>query len=214
MCPIQNFKIKNYRPDWMTNELIEFSKDRDYYYCKAKKEGDEDSWNIAKYLRNVVNAGIRQAKREFIFNQLKENSCNYKKFWKTIRDVVPSGKDNSKHDILLRDGNSNLKREEVAEFINDYFINIGNPSSKTQATLTSYDDNQSVDIEAGTQLDPVFSAEVLKLVRSINVSKSSGLSNISSYIIKEVFSILILQVTYMFNISSPLLCSQTNGRRL
>ena len=66
MCPIRTFHIKNYRPDWMTEWLIEQIKDRDYFYKKAKKKGNQDDWNIAKYLRNVTNANIRGAKRDFV----------------------------------------------------------------------------------------------------------------------------------------------------
>ena len=43
--------------------------------------------------------------------------------------------------------------------------------------------------------------EVLKIVREINVSKSSGLPNVSSFIIKEAFTILAPQVTHMLNLS-------------
>ena len=50
ICPLRKFRIKNYKPDWMTKELIEQIKDRDYFYQKAKSRGDEDSWNIAKHL--------------------------------------------------------------------------------------------------------------------------------------------------------------------
>ena len=39
MCPIKSFSIKNYRPDWMTKELIEQIKDRDYFYRRAKLRG-------------------------------------------------------------------------------------------------------------------------------------------------------------------------------
>ena len=35
-CPIRNFSISNYRPVWITNELQEQMKDRDYFYNKAK----------------------------------------------------------------------------------------------------------------------------------------------------------------------------------
>ena len=52
MCPIRSYLIKNYRPEWITSELIEQIKDRDYFYTKAKLSGDEDALNIAKYLRN------------------------------------------------------------------------------------------------------------------------------------------------------------------
>ena len=54
LCPKRKFSIKNYRQDLMTNELIEQIKDRDYFYHKAKTTGEDDYWNIAKYLRNVT----------------------------------------------------------------------------------------------------------------------------------------------------------------
>ena len=87
MCPLRKFRIKNYRPDWMTKELIEQIKDRDFFYRKAK--GDRDYWNIAKYLRNVTNSNIRQAKKEFILAELRKNQNNAKKIWKVIRKSGP-----------------------------------------------------------------------------------------------------------------------------
>ena len=43
--------------------------------------------------------------------------------------------------------------------------------------------------------------EVFNVVKEINVAKSSGLEDISSFIIKEAFKLLIKEVTYMFNLS-------------
>ena len=126
MCPIQSFSIKNYRPDWITPELIEQIKDRDYFYGKAKRDGDEDSWNIAKHLRNVTNYNIRRAKREFILDELEHCDRDCKKFWKTIKMVIPSNKGDARKDILLKKDGRKLDRKEVAHFVNDYFINIGN----------------------------------------------------------------------------------------
>ena len=42
---------------------------------------------------------------------------------------------------------------------------------------------------------------MLRVVKDINVSKSSGLQDISSFVIKEVFTVLARQVTHMMNIS-------------
>ena len=127
MCPIRTFKIRNYRPDWITPELVEQIKDRDYFYKKAKREGDADSWNIAKHLRNVTNANIRQAKREYILNEMDNCKGDSRKFWHLIRTVIPSNKGSSRKDILLKDENGNkLNKKKVAEYINDYFINFGN----------------------------------------------------------------------------------------
>ena len=199
MCPIRVFKIKNYRPDWMTTELIEQIKDRDYFYSKAKASKDEDDWRIAKHLRNVTNANIRQARKEFIQAELRTNSTDYKKFWKTIRSVIPSDKGNSKQDILLAHEGKKLPKDKVADHINNYFVNIGK-QIKVSMQVPPSDANADAS-DNNWALEEFTETEVFKAVQSINISKSSGLENISSFIVKEVFTILTSQITYLFNLS-------------
>ena len=202
MCPIRSFKIRNYRPDWMTRELIEQIKDRDYFYKRAKKTGDSDLWNIAKYLRNSTNASIRQAKRDFVLNELKQNENNAKKFWKTIRSVLPTGKENLNNEIMLKDGDEKLNRNKVAAFINDFFINVG----KLDTDLDLSTNIPIVCAATESDLPPlslleVSEHEVCRVVKSINISKSSGLDNINSLVIKEAFTFLKPEITYMYNLS-------------
>ena len=134
MCPVRTFKIKNYRPEWITNELVEQIKDRDYFYKKAKTDNTEDAWNIAKHLRNVTNANIRSAKKDFVVDKLNNCNADCKKFWHTIRTVIPSNKGNATHDIMLRNNGEKLEKKEVAHFINDFFINIGKVSNQGPAS--------------------------------------------------------------------------------
>ena len=131
MCPVRTFHIKNYRPDWMTKELIEQIKDRDYFYKKAKSQGKVDDWNVAKHLRNVTNSNIRQAKKEFILKELELHDDNPKKFWKVIRKVVPSNKGEQSKEILLKHNGAKVNKDGVAQYINDYFINVGNLDTAT-----------------------------------------------------------------------------------
>ena len=209
MCPIRSFHIKNYRPDWMTKELIEQIKDRDYFYKQAKLTGDEDLWNIARHLRNVTNFNIRQAKKDFILNELKEHDDDAKKFWKVIRKVVPSDKSPSSQDVLLKHNGERVDRSEVAAYINDYFINVGNFKAPTTNQPDSSSSSSNITAaQTGTQdslnrlkLSEISEGDVLKIVKEINISKSSGLDNISSFIIKEAFEILLPMVTFMFNLS-------------
>ena len=214
ICPIRTFHIKNYRPDWMTKELIEQIKDRDYFYKRAKTTGDTDAWNIAKYLRNITNSNIRQAKREFILQELELHDENPKKFWKVIKKVVPSNTSSQHHDILLKHEGSRVPKEQVAHFINEYFINVGNfeppPSgnqSETQVdmgeTQVDMGDDREADSEGPTltYFSEVCEREVLRLVKDVNVSKSSGIDDVSSFILKEAFRVLVREVTHMFNLS-------------
>ena len=85
----------------------------------------------------------------------------------------------------------------MAHYINNYFINIGKP--KDRRVLVGEPDKDQAD-EADR--DNEFSVhEVLRAVKDINVSKSSGLQDISSFIIKETFAFLVNQVTFMLNLS-------------
>ena len=128
----------------MTKELIEQIKNRDYFFKKAKLQNDEDAWNIAKYLHNLTNANIRQAKRDFIFGELETHDKNQKKIWKVIRKVVPSGKSDARQDILLKDNGLKVEREGGARFINDYFINVGNFEMPDAESLHSLDQTQAL----------------------------------------------------------------------
>ena len=205
MCPIRSFRIKNYRPDWMTDELIEQIKDRDYFYRKAKKTGNEDAWNIAKHLRNTTNSNIRLAKRDFILNQLRLHDNNAKKFWKVIKTVVPTGKESLSKEIMLKEGANKIERCKVATFINDFFINVGKMNCKmVMSQKVPSDENVSPDDLLPYSLTEVSEREVTRVVRSINVSKSSGLDNINSSSIKIAFEFLIPEITHMYNLSIQL----------
>ena len=200
MCPLRTFKIRNYRPDWITHELLEQIADRDYFYNKAKQTGDEDDWNVAKHLRNVTNANIRQARKDFVVSELQENTSDYKKFWKTIRSVIPNDKGSARNDILLTHDGKKVPKNEVAHYVNNYFVNIGKEIGGN-FTYTNKEGESGDTTSDGWSFSEFNEIEVMKVVKSINVSKSSGLSNISSFVVKEAFSILIPQITFLFNLT-------------
>ena len=90
----------------------------------------------------------------------------------------------------------------MVHYINTYFINIGK-SKINRASNANRSGGQVGDVDHNSSWAPdEFSIqEVIWVVKDINVSKSSGIQDISSFIIKESFTILVKQVTFMLNLS-------------
>ena len=230
-CPVRSFKIRNTKPCWLTNELIEQMKDRDYFYRKAKSLNSEDDWNIAKFHRNQVNFNVRRAKADYIKDQLRHNEGNSAKFWRTIKQIMPHKKSSTRNSkIIIQNGNSIVQDAEAADLMNTYFANLGaiskdNNHSDIGTKLTSTEE-QHIPISNSTNSDSPgpFSSDIPKktnsekgdmeldlatlsehevkiVVDKINISKSSGISFLSSKLLKDSFQALSDKLTYLFNFS-------------
>ena len=92
------------RPPYISAELFEQMKNRDYFYKKAKSGGNEDDWLIAKHLRNQTNKNIRKAKSAYIADQLDNHKNDSAKFWRVIKGVFPSGSQKVTSQIKLKKG--------------------------------------------------------------------------------------------------------------
>ena len=108
--------------------MLEQMKDRDYFYLKAKRTNSEDDWNIAKFHRNQTNFNVRRAKADYIKEQLRNNEGNSSKFWRTIKQIMPSKKGMSSSPKISISGDDDKIIEEsmIADYMNDYFAKTGN----------------------------------------------------------------------------------------
>ena len=125
ITPKKEYKIRTNKPPWLTNELLNSQKDRDYFYRKAKRSKLQEDWLLARAHRNTVNIAIRNAKSNYIKDELTRNKSNPKKFWRTIHtDILP----NNKSQLLnLINPTTNLpyKQEQIPTVINEFFAEIG-----------------------------------------------------------------------------------------
>ena len=225
MCPFRKSYIRNYRPEWVNEDLLEQINDRDYFYKKAKITKEEDDWNIAKHLRNVTNTNIRKARSDFIIQELNDTRDNYKKFWKNIKEVFPQDKTSSREQMTLKVNNQIVGEGDTADFVNNYFVTIGQhiKSSRTKPHKTlkvtskktgparvtgskpSVRKKKSKTRNASNLTDfgilPFTETDVYREVKAINTTKSSGISGVSSRVVKDAFLALIPELTHLLNLS-------------
>ena len=196
-CPIKSFRTKENTPAWISHDIITLSKDRDSAWVRAKLSGREEDWAQAKQLRNWANNAIKAAKSDYLNNELKNNKHDPKKFWRNIKEVLPdesSGLINIKNPLT---GDS-LPKNQQAQVINDFFAGIGQKlAAKFEAEVIPQVEN--ILNEDRLEIGNVCQVEVLKLIESISVNKSSGIDNVSSRVLKDFMVLSNREFTSLFN---------------
>ena len=206
-CPIMESEFNDHKPPYLTNALLDQIRNRDYFYKKAKKFGDEDDWNIAKYLRNQTNKNILGAKASYVKDQLDACRNDSSKFWRQIKTVYPNKSIRDKHEIKLKVGNDLIAQDQVAEYINEFlFINVGSPPVHTTLIIPAPDSNSlnpannKLDNE-DLKLEKANAIQIYNLAKTLNPRKSSGLPNISPTLMKDSLIALNDRLTYILNSS-------------
>ena len=196
-CPSKTYNITNIKDPWITNELLEMIHDKDYFLKKAKKNGDIDDWRIARNLRNQTKLLVKNAKIDFIKEQLEENKNDSKKFWRNIKIVLPDS--NTGKQIFLHDEtNTPIPETETANYINEFFTSIGPKLARKDISNYQYSGQK---YPSNFSLNEVTSEEVLNLAKGVNITKSSALDGISSRILRDIMMALPDHFTYIFNLS-------------
>ena len=199
MCPIKTIRINKVKENWITNEILELIHDKDYCLRKAKETNNEDDWNIARRLRNRVINLVRYSKADYIKSNLETYKDDANKYWRTIKSVLPDGKNNANNVIKLKDETGkDVENCRTAEFINQFFVSIGPKLAKSFDSEWTY---------YGPSLEQTFEFKLItnecthKIVKTINTNKSSGIANLSSQILKDAFSALVPELTFLLNLS-------------
>ena len=123
-CPVKTFKIKQQKEQWLSDDLLELLKDKDYYANKAKRTGNIDDIRIARHMKNQTKSLIKRAKSDYLCNKLEADQKDSRKFWRDINSVLPKNIMSSS----VSETNELIPDEMAAEYINNFLREI-NPLS-------------------------------------------------------------------------------------
>ena len=200
MCPLKNIKIKKKKDPWISNELLEFVNDKNDLLQIAKTTQSDEDWQAARIARNLVASLIKDAKRDYLTNEI-ENNHDPNKFWKKLHlmfpDKVTSGK------IKLKDPltHGEIDDHDIPNYANNFFTQIGsNIINETGFVLEDWDYG-GTEFQSQFRLREIRIEDVLKEIKSIKISKPSGVENISTKIIRDSLWALGHQFTWLLNLS-------------
>ena len=198
ICPTRKSRYTNSRPPWITNELMELANDRDRAMKLAKREPLPENITKAKAIRNEAKIAFKSIREEYIKAKLDEFKDDPKKFWNELNNVIPGNRCKSNDVFNLLDTNSMALSNDVAStYVNNYFstigstlaAGIGNLSQNEQALITGIQPQNLLNLDR-LNIRSFTLNEVLLEINAINIYKSSGINNISSRILKDIWQLL------------------------
>ena len=200
MCPLKYIRVRTDSPPWINQDVIELINDRNISYRKARTSGCLDDLRNARLLRNRTNVFIRNSKASYIKETLNRHKNDPKKFWRTLNETLLKGKSDCSHITFDRGDGQYTGISEASEYINNHFANIGSRlynQFKDSVSIDSF--SELYNLPTADDETELTVENILSAVRSINIHKSSGIEFMPTFILKDCFEILALQITYMFN---------------
>ena len=204
MAPVKTVQIRNNYAPWLSPDLRTKMKARDKAQEKSAKSGKDEDWTEYKRLRNQINNHLKTQKEVWQRQKLVEYSDDSGSTWKNIRTWLgwTTGGPPTK---LMENGRLENKPQSLARIMNQFFIekvhrlrNNLPPSATNPLLLPS---NLMQARNCSFSVKPVHPNQVLKIISNLKSSKSCGLDNIDTYILKLGKESLTPAITHIVNLS-------------
>ena len=204
MAPIRTFQVRTKYAPWLSQHTKDLIKERDQAQKKAAFSKDEDDWRRFKGLRNSVTNILRTEKKNWQANKINQFGNDTSSIWKNVKNWLGWSKGGPPTKIIS-EGNIFSRPKDVAKIMNNFFINKvrllrnnlppnpGNPLILVKKLMENR--------KCTFKLKCVHPDKIGEIIDNLKHSKSCGIDNIDSYIIKLAKSELVPVITHVVNLS-------------
>lgn len=175
---------KNFKSDWMDDELIEMIDTKEYWYKKKKFEPENEFYqNQFKLWRNKVTT-MKRLKRQISFGRRFERcEGDRKKIWNCMKLAMTNGQKAHNSMNLLSCVQSNQAKQSRMNEFNDFYSTIGDNFNRT--SLNSSQEIPMRMIQNGHfEFRQLTLQETRHIIMSLKNKNSSGYDDISPNLMK------------------------------
>ena len=201
LAPLKTFQVRKHYCPWLTNETKLLINERNKAQRKAILSKNNADWKSYKTLRNRVNSRIKAEKYDWHRKKFSESS---RTTWANVKGWL--GWNCGGPPKQLFDGAKLCsKPSELSSIMNSHFINKG-VKIRDELPHSSGDPlklarKQMENKICKFNLQPVHPDNVLEIISSLKNTKSCGIDNIDSYILKLAKYELVPSITHIVNLS-------------
>ena len=144
---------------------------------------------------------LQTAKETYIKEQIDAQQNNPRKFWRNINSVTGLGKSGRKSGltkVLSELDGTVLENQDAANYMNQFYVNAGSKLAEKFDNEWSKEECK-INVNSTFKFDFITEDQITKLVKNIDICKSSAVENLSSRILKDSFEVLTLELTQLYN---------------
>ena len=206
MAPIRKFQIRKKYASWLSDSTKDLMRERDQAQQNATTSGLAEDWDQYKILRNQVTALLRKDKFEWQQEKLQscEETMDTGKLWKNILGWL-NWSSTSSPTKLLSQGNLETSPLKMADIQNRFYIDKvhtirnnlqGHRTDPLEILKKKLEGNQATFSHHAVSPD-----QVDKIISQLKNSKSSGLDNLDTFILKLTRKAIVPSVCHILNLS-------------
>jgi len=191
------------REPWITKGIIKSSNNLDKLYKRClNKDKDHPFYTAFKNYRNKFNKIKKRMKQQYYHDLFHKYSKDIRKSWEVLRSITKNTNDKSYISKTFQlDNNSINDPDNIANAFCDYFSKIGPKLSKeitkSNKTYTQY--MNLVPPENSMFFIPTDPQEITTIIKLLAPKKSTGMDNISSWLLKELNSVINVPLSILIN---------------
>ena len=199
-CPFTNMKLREDTPEWINKDMISEINLKDSLQNRAKRLDTPESWETFRKKKNEVKKLLSTAKENYVKGKLNELEGNPRKFWRTLNDISGLGKnEKGRKCSKLTDENGNTyEKQDAAEFLNNFYANVG-PNLAEKHNNKWVKEDCKINVSSSFTFQWVNENEVKRLIKEIDITKSSAIEGLSTRLIKDAFEVLTFELAYIYN---------------
>lgn len=204
---LTNRQIKTKQKPWITSAIVKSISKRDHYFhkfIKAKNPHAKSEFHeIFKRYRNMIVTLCRQSKVNYYKRFFNQYSNNMRKTWDGIRSIVCTKPFRCPTPSSIRIGDTLITDPlDIANNFNNFFTSIADsirdsipPTSKRYSNYLKNSNRNSI------FLSPVVKEEVVKIIESLSLGKSSGPNSVPVRILKMLKNDIATPMSFLINLS-------------
>ena len=197
--PTKQIAQKHDQKPWVTTDLRRNIRKGDRLFKLAKHTNSDYNWTRWRYQRNIVTSLNRTLKREFMQGQIQKLLTlkhDPYKYHQTLRNITGRSRDDTIPPLEGLDGNILTDDFDKATLLNDHFVaqsTLNIPDTKQPPQCTVNRPVPTLDNISTTE------TEVLKILNSLDVNKSTGPDGLPVKILKLTALIIANPLSRLFN---------------